>query len=65
MLQNFFFFITSLYYKHIMIIKDTSSVVNEWRYNLERHSIVINYEYEASFTLIYGVYSTGITHDDR
>jgi len=26
-----------LYYKHVTIVNDTSSGVNKWRYNLERH----------------------------
>ncbi len=32
----------SLYYKHITIANDASSVVSEWRHNLEHHTRVIN-----------------------
>ncbi len=28
---------SGLYYKHVTIINDTSSSVNKWRHNLERH----------------------------
>ncbi len=35
---------SGLHYKHIIIINDTSIVVNEWCHNLERHSRVSKYD---------------------
>jgi len=35
---------SGLYYKIIMMVNDASSVISEWRHNLEHHSEVINYD---------------------
>ncbi len=52
---------SSLYYKHITIVSDASRVTSECYHITLELSITI---LVASFTLIYDVYSTGITYDN-
>jgi hypothetical protein len=47
------------------IVNDAFRVISEWRHNLEHHSELSITILELPFTLIYGVYSTDFTYDDR
>jgi hypothetical protein len=52
---------SGLYYKHVTTLVSLMSNVTIWNITLESSIMIL----EASFTLIYDVYSAGITYDNR